>query len=39
MGAAARQKALGFSWDMVLSGLLDSYIRVLREAKGTGHGG
>ena len=34
MGAAARARALTFSWDHILSGLLDSYRRVLREAHG-----
>lgn len=34
MGQAARQRALTFSWDHILSGLLDSYYRVLREAHG-----
>ena len=34
MGAAARQRALTFSWDHILSGLLDSYRTVLREAHG-----
>ena len=32
MGAAARTRALTFSWDHILSGLLDSYRTVLREA-------
>jgi len=32
MGEAARQRALGFSWDHILSGLLESYRTVLREA-------
>ena len=34
MGAAARQRAHTFSWDHILSGLLDSYRTVLREAHG-----
>ena len=34
MGAAARQRALSFSWDRILDGLLDSYRTVLREAHG-----
>lgn len=34
MGEAARQRALTFSWDHILSGLLDSYRTVLREAHG-----
>lgn len=34
MGAAARARALTFSWDAILSGLLDSYQAVLREANG-----
>jgi phosphatidylinositol alpha 1,6-mannosyltransferase len=34
MGEAARAKALTFSWDHILSGLLDSYSQVLREAHG-----
>jgi phosphatidylinositol alpha 1,6-mannosyltransferase len=38
MGAAARQRALTFSWDHILSGLLDSYRSVLREAHGPSHG-
>lgn len=33
MGAAARTRALAFSWDTILSGLLDSYRAVLREAR------
>ncbi|WP_290542330.1 glycosyltransferase family 1 protein [Aestuariivirga sp.] len=32
MGGAARARALSFSWDAILSGLLDSYRTVLREA-------
>jgi phosphatidylinositol alpha 1,6-mannosyltransferase len=39
MGEASRQRALGYSWETILSGLLASYRRVLREAKGTSHGG
>ncbi len=34
MGEAARQRALTFSWDHILSGLLESYRTVLREAHG-----
>ena len=34
MGAAARARSLTFSWDAILSGLLDSYRTVLREAHG-----
>lgn len=34
MGAAARARALTFSWDAILSGLLESYRTVLREAHG-----
>lgn len=34
MGEAARARALTFSWDAILSGLLDSYRTVLREANG-----
>ena len=34
MGAAARARALAFSWDHILSGLLESYRQVLREAHG-----
>ena len=33
MGEAARERALHFSWDHILSGLLDSYRTVLREAR------
>ena len=33
MGEAARSRALGFSWDTILSGLIDSYRTVLREAE------
>jgi len=32
MGEAARARALTFSWDAILSGLLESYRTVLREA-------
>ena len=32
MGVAARARALTFSWDAILSGLLESYRTVLREA-------
>jgi len=39
MGAAARARALDFSWDHILDGLLDSYRRVLAEAKAERHGG
>jgi phosphatidylinositol alpha 1,6-mannosyltransferase len=35
MGERARQRALTFSWDAILAGLLDSYRQVLVE---TGHG-
>ncbi len=38
MGEAARSRALDFSWDHILSGLLDSYNRVLREARAEQHG-
>ncbi len=34
MGEAARARALAYSWDHIMSGLLDSYRRVLREARG-----
>lgn len=34
MGQAARERALTFSWDHILAGLLDSYRTVLREAHG-----
>lgn len=37
MGEAARTRALGYSWDHILSGLLDSYRQVLREARGETH--
>ena len=38
MGAAARKRALTFSWDAILSGLVDSYRQVMREAAGKQHG-
>ena len=38
MSEAARTRALGYSWDSVLTGLLDSYRTVLREAKDQAHG-
>jgi glycosyltransferase involved in cell wall biosynthesis len=34
MGEAARARALSYSWETIMSGLLDSYRRVLREADG-----
>ena len=34
MGEAARARSLTFSWDQILSGLLESYAQVLREAHG-----
>jgi glycosyltransferase involved in cell wall biosynthesis len=37
MGEAARSRALGYSWDTVLSGLLQSYMEVLREARAERH--
>ena len=37
MGEAARDRALGYSWEHILSGLLDSYRQVLREARGESH--
>jgi glycosyltransferase involved in cell wall biosynthesis len=37
MGEAARSRALGYSWDNVLSGLLQSYMEVLREARAERH--
>jgi phosphatidylinositol alpha 1,6-mannosyltransferase len=37
MGEAARARALGYSWDKVLSGLLQSYMDVLREAQAERH--
>ena len=39
MGEAARARALEYSWDHILSGLLASYRTVLREAKAEAHGG
>ena len=33
MGEAARQRALTFSWDAILSGLVESYRAVLRKAR------
>ncbi len=38
MGEAGRQRALQFSWDAILSGLLESYRRVLKEAQAERHG-
>jgi phosphatidylinositol alpha 1,6-mannosyltransferase len=35
MGDAARIRALGFSWETILSGLVESYRQVLREAAGS----
>ena len=37
MGEAARARAMDFSWDKILSGLLDSYRQVLREARAEDH--
>jgi glycosyltransferase involved in cell wall biosynthesis len=37
MGDAARERALGYSWEKVLSGLLQSYREVLREAQAERH--
>ncbi len=37
MGEAARQRSLNFSWEAILSGLLESYRQVLREASGEAH--
>ena len=34
MGQAARRRALEYSWETILSGLLESYRQVLREAHG-----
>ena len=34
MGQAARARALDYSWDHIMSGLLESYRQVLREARG-----
>jgi phosphatidylinositol alpha 1,6-mannosyltransferase len=39
MSEASRTRALSYSWDAVLNGLLESYRAVLREAKGEAHGG
>ncbi len=39
MGETARARALDYSWDRILDGLLDSYRTVLREAKAEAHGG
>jgi glycosyltransferase involved in cell wall biosynthesis len=38
MGEAARTRALDFSWDHILSGLLASYMDVLSEARAEPHG-
>jgi glycosyltransferase involved in cell wall biosynthesis len=38
MGEAARARALEFSWDHILSALLDSYLTVLREAHDPSNG-
>lgn len=38
MGEAARARALEFSWDHILSGLLASYMDVLRKARAEPHG-
>ncbi len=38
MGAAARARALHYSWDAVLSGLVASYMQVLREAQAEKNG-
>jgi glycosyltransferase involved in cell wall biosynthesis len=38
MGETARARALEFSWDKILSDLLDSYRAVLREAGSQNHG-
>ncbi len=38
MGTAARQRALQFSWDVILSGLVASYRQVLREAQAEKNG-
>ncbi len=37
MGEAARARAMDYSWDNILSGLLDSYRQVLREAHAEDH--
>jgi phosphatidylinositol alpha 1,6-mannosyltransferase len=39
MGEAARSRALGYSWEAILSGLLASYREVLREARAERHDG
>ncbi len=39
MGEAARTRALGYSWEAILSGLLASYGAVLREARAERHDG
>jgi phosphatidylinositol alpha 1,6-mannosyltransferase len=39
MGVAARGRALGYSWESILSGLLASYRQVLREARAERHDG
>ncbi len=38
MGQAARERALDFSWDAILAGLVASYRQVLREAEAEKHG-
>ena len=38
MGAAARERALHYSWDAVLAGLVASYTQVLREARAEKNG-
>ncbi len=38
MGEAARSRALDYSWDHILSGLVESYAQVLREARAEQHG-
>ena len=38
MGEAARTRALDYSWDHILSGLLASYMDVLSEARAEPHG-
>lgn len=38
MGGAARKRALTFSWDAILAGLVESYRQVLREAASGRHG-
>jgi glycosyltransferase involved in cell wall biosynthesis len=37
MGEASRSRAMGYSWDAILSGLLSSYREVLREARAERH--